>query len=269
MEMHSLDGKNDAASRFRDGMIFGDDFNDAHLDEVKWCPYYLPHWASSETRACFQIENSVLRLSIARDQQPWCPEFDGKVRVSGLQTGHFSGPAGSGTGQHKFRDDLKVRRTLPEKRLFVPQYCRLETRVRVQLNPWNLAALWLIGFEDMPEKSGEITVFELFGDRIGSSHCSVSRGIKKINDPLLEDEIDDGVLPIDVEAWHVYAMDWRPSGVEFHVDGESVMSTCQSPSYPMQIMVNLYDLRKDDPLLESGRDAWCDIDYVRAYLNTD
>ena len=37
-----------------------------------------------------------LRLLIEADQEPWCPEFDGEVRVSSLQTGVFAGPVGSG-----------------------------------------------------------------------------------------------------------------------------------------------------------------------------
>lgn len=256
------DGKEEAR---RLNLIFEDDFDSPELDQGKWFPYYLPHWSALDTAAAqFRIADGALRLHIAEDQRPWCPEFDGKIKVSGLQTGHFSGPLGSNYGQHRFRADLKVRKNLPEFRLFVPQYCRLEMKARARLNLWNLAALWLIGFEDTPERSGEITLFEAFGDRTAPSACRIGRGVKKISDPALRDEIDDSVLPIDIEDWHVYAMDWTPSGIDFFVDDALVTATTQSPNYPMQLMLNFYDLTSSSERLV-GQDAWFDIDYIRAY----
>ncbi|MGV2068361.1 glycoside hydrolase family 16 protein [Agrobacterium sp. 22-226-1] len=249
---------------YASNIIFEDNFDRHDLDAKKWLPYYLPHWSGLGAAARFNIADSILRLTIANDQQPWCPEFDGQIRVSGLQTGHFAGPLDSSQGQHRFNDNLRVRHTLPEMRLFVPQYCRLEMKACAKLNPWNLAALWLIGFEDAPEKSGEITVFEAFGDKAGISASSINRGIKKIQDPTLVDEIDGRALPINIEDWHVYAMDWTPSGVDFYVDGERVTTTTQSPAYPMQIMLNFYDL-SGLGAREAAKEAWFDIDYIRAY----
>jgi hypothetical protein len=91
-------------------LLFADDFDEPFLNLENWFPYYLPHWSSQErTRARYQIQDSYLRLSVDNDQQPWCPEFDGDVKVSNLQTGHWSGPAGSPQGQHRFRSGLVVR----------------------------------------------------------------------------------------------------------------------------------------------------------------
>lgn len=248
-------------------LIFEDDFDEDALDLGKWYPGYLPHWSDPTSAAArYAIRDSVLRLQIAEDQAPWCPEFDGPVKVSNLQTGHHAGALGSKDGQHRFHDRLVVRSVLPEMRLFLPHYGRLEMRARARLNPWNLAALWLIGFEDRPERSGEITVFEAFGHNVSPDGARIGRGIKKIRDPQLFDEVDEGYLPIDVKDWHSYAIDWSPSGVAFLVDDRVVTRTRQSPDYPMQLMLNLYDLPKGEDR-GAGTDAWFDIDFIRAYRN--
>ncbi|MEX0732451.1 MAG: glycoside hydrolase family 16 protein [Aquisalimonadaceae bacterium] len=246
-------------------LIFEDDFDDDQLDTGKWFPHYLPHWSSlTRSAASYRIEDSRLRLFIREDQRPWCPEFDGEVKVSGIQTGHFSGALGSRRGQHRFSQSVQVREELPNLRLFLPQYCRLEMKARASLNPWNLAALWLIGFEDDPDQSGEITLFEAFGHDVQANSARIGRGIKKIHDPHLRDAIDQGELAISVSEWHVYSMDWTPFGVAFYVDGKLVTQTTQSPSYPMQLMLNFYDLPSDAPRT-SSKEAWFDVDFIRAY----
>ena len=43
----------------------------------------------------------------------------------------------------------------------------------------------MIGFEDQPERSGEITIMEIFGDSIDATGAELGHGIKAVNDPLL------------------------------------------------------------------------------------
>lgn len=137
-------------------------------------------------------------------------------------------------------------------------------RARARLNPWNLAALWLIGFEDKPEHSGEITVFEAFGHGVDRDGVKVGRGIKKIHDPQLTNELDDGRLPITVSDWHIYGMNWTPDRIEFLVDGDVVTVTHQSPAYPMQLMLNFYDLPSEHDRRNPIEGAF-EIDYLRAW----
>jgi hypothetical protein len=262
--MHSQEKQEEPMSPEAE-LLFTDDFDEPLLNFENWFPYYLPHWSSHErAKARYQIQDSFLRLSIEHDQQPWCPEFDDNVKVSNLQTGHWSGTIGSHQGQHRFRPDLVVREVLPEKRLFLPRYCRLEMRARARLNPWNLAALWLIGFEDVPERAGEITMFEVFGHGVGSDGVKVGRGIKKIHDPKLVNELDDGKLPIVVSDWHIYAMNWTAQGIDFLVDEQIVSATRQSPDYTMQLMLNFYDLPSDHDRSNAIEGAF-EIDYIRAW----
>lgn len=245
--------------------VFEDDFNHPKLDRNKWFPHYLPHWSNLErTAARYHIGDSVLRLFIENGQPSWCPEFDGEIKVSGLQTGHFSEPVGSQFGQHRFREGLKVRLHQPELRLFLPLYCRLEMKARTKLKSNNLAALWLIGFEDQPEKSGEITVFEVFGRNVSEKNTRIGLGIKKINDPSLHDEFSNIEIPINIEDWHIYTMEWVSSGVSFFVDNQLISRTSQSPKYPMQLMLNFYELSVSEQQIDS-ENAWFDIDYIKAF----
>src|SRR5215207_6283164 len=82
---------------------FEDQFTDNELDTTRWIPYSLPHWSSWERSAArYALGDGYLRLLIERDQEPWCPELDGPIRVSLLQTGLFAGPVGSPFGTLRF-----------------------------------------------------------------------------------------------------------------------------------------------------------------------
>jgi hypothetical protein len=94
---------------------FEDTFDDDVLSERRWVPFYLPHWSSRERAAArYEVGGGQLRLLIESDQEPWCPELDGEVRVSSLQTGVFAGPVGSKFGQHRFSPDAFVREAQEE-----------------------------------------------------------------------------------------------------------------------------------------------------------
>ena len=62
----------------------------------------------------------MLRLLIEADHEPWCPELDGEVRVSSLQTGAFAAPLGSEVGQHRFDPAARVREEQEDVRLYTP-----------------------------------------------------------------------------------------------------------------------------------------------------
>jgi hypothetical protein len=244
---------------------FTDGFETGALDPARWIAAYLPHWSSRElSRPRYEFSNGNLVLRIDAEQKPWCPEFDGGVVVSSIQTGQFSGPVGSSIGQHRFRQGLVVREAQPEARLYLPQYGYIELRARADMGPANLVALFLIGFESQPDQSGEITVFEIFGKNATPTRARLGYGIKKINDPALRQEFFEEDLPFDVSDWHVYGAEWSPSGVDFYFDGRMLRRVAQSPHYPMQLMLNVYSLPETEaPALAAP--AIFEIDYVRGY----
>jgi hypothetical protein len=218
-------------------------FRGPDLDSSLWLPYYLPQWASREHSAArVGLGDGGLILRIDPDQEPWNPELDPGIRVSSLQTGAFSGPLGSRIGQHHFRLGLTVREQQARLALFTPIYGRFEVRMATNPDPDMLTTLWMIGFEDEPERSGEICVVEAFGRDAGVTGSAVGVGIHPFGDPSLVDDFELVRVPIDTRGMHDYAVEWLPDCVRWFVDGIEVKRTTQSPAYPMQFMLGLYEL---------------------------
>jgi hypothetical protein len=244
---------------------FEDTFEGAELAGDRWLPAYLPHWSSQARAAArYELRDGLLRLRIDAGQEPWCPEFDGEVRVSSLQTGEYAGPMGTAIGQHRFNPAAVVREAQRELRLYTPHYGRIELRARFGDDRYAMAALWLIGFEDEPERSAEICVCEIFGRDVDADRAVIGMGVHPFGDPRIVDDFSKVAVPIDVREFHVYAAEWTPTEVTFFVDGDRVMTVQQSPAYPMQLMLSLYDFP------EGGADAgvypkeWV-VDYIRGY----
>jgi len=240
---------------------FEDTFSGDALDERRWIPHYLPQWSTSQrTAARYEIRDGRLRLQIHADQQPWCPELDGQVRVSSLQTGVFAGPAGSAIGQHRFHPDAVVREAQENKRVYTPQYALVELRAMATDEPNAMIALWMIGYEDQPERSAEICVCEIFGRDVEARRAKVGMGVHPFGDPAITDEFKAETVEVDVRDFHVYAADWTPERVAFYVDDEHVKTVEQSPSYPMQLMLGIYEF---EPGANYPKEFV--VDYVRGY----
>ena len=221
---------------------FEDTFDGPELDRSRWLPWYLPQWSSRERAAArYSVAGGELRLVIEADQEPWCPELDGDVRVSSLQTGCFAGPVGSAVGQHRFHPDAVVREAQENVRLYTPRYGRVELRARFPDDPAAMAALWLIGYEDEPERSAELCVCEIFGRDVSPGRALVGMGVHPFGDPRIRDEFERVPVAIDVREPHEYAAEWRPGRAELFVDGERVKVVEQAPDYPLQLMLGLYE----------------------------
>ncbi|MEO1288206.1 MAG: glycoside hydrolase family 16 protein, partial [Chloroflexota bacterium] len=244
---------------------FNDDFDSPKLNLDNWIPYYLPHWSSRERSAPrYHLDNSNLILRIDADQAEWCPEFDETIRCSSIQTGLFAGEVGSSIGQHRFKEGLVVRESQPTQFLYTPQYGYFEARIKAVRSSNTLVALWLIGTETQAHQSGEITVFEVFGNQMTDHDAEVRYGIKPIHDPQLEPEFFHDRLAIDTTDFHLYAIEWTPTQVDFYIDNEKRQTVNQSPNYPMQFMLNIYDLPIEDTL-DAPYPREFVVDYVRGY----
>lgn len=244
---------------------FHDEFDSGKLDTDKWIPYYLPQWSSREkSKPRYTFRDNQLVLQIEADQQPWCPEFNGEVIVSSLQTGLYAGQVGSQLGQHHFSDALIVRETQTTQRTYTPQYGYFEARVKALKMRGSLGTLWMIGFEEVPEESGEIAVFELFGDYIGSTESEVRYGVHPFDDPNLTDEFYKDIVPIDASHFHIYAVEWTPTHIDFYVDNVKRRTITQSPNYPLQLMLGTYELPGDDTDRSTYPKQFI-VDYVRVY----
>jgi hypothetical protein len=213
------------------------------LDPAVWIDSYLPAWSSrAASRATWEIGPGGLRLSIPAGQACWCPDLhDGALRVSAVQTGNRSGPVGSTLGQQAFRDGLVVREEQPELLGYTPHFGRVDVECRARLGPRSMFSAWMVGLEDRPERCGEICIVEVFGDTLRPRSADVGSGIKAIRDPGLTQEFSAPPTVIDVAQPHVYGVDWRPGGVDFFLDGRRTRTTTQSPGYPMQLILGVFD----------------------------
>jgi hypothetical protein len=223
---------------------FTDDFDGADLDRDVWLPHYLPMWSSrAETAAVYSVRDSALTLTIPVEHGVWCEgDHEPPIRVSGIQSGVRSGPVGSTSGQQPYRDALQVREFQPEFWGWTPQYGRLEVRARMNLTPRSMAAVWMVGLEDEPQRSAEICVFEVFGDALdGTSSAAVGVGVHPFRDPRITDEFEAVRVPIDITHFNIYAAEWRPGRVDFFVGDERVKTVEQAPDYPMQMEVAVFD----------------------------
>ena len=242
-----------------------DDFSATELDPSLWLPFYLPQWSSREASAArYAIHGGKLHLLVEADQPPWCREFDGWLRVSSLQTGVFAGPLGSSVGQHQFRDGLVVREEQPDVALYTPRYGLFELRARAPDDPDNMVALWMIGHENEPRRSAEICIFEIFGRDVTADSAKVGMGIHPFGDPAIADEFSKETLPIDAREVHTYAAEWTPDHVAFYVDDRLIKVIRQSPAYPMQFMLNIYEFA-DGPDLRSKPGRYPKVFEVEAF----
>lgn len=231
----------------RSGYVLEVEETFADLDRSRWLPYHLPHWSSREAAAArFTTGPDGLCLMIERDQPAWCPEFDGTTRVSSLQTGLFAGPLGGVVGQHRFGGRPFVREEQPTLRLYTPTCGLFELRARATDDPRCMVALWMIGLEDAPERSGEICVMEVFGRDVAPDAATVGLGIHPFGDPTLVDDFRKVRVDMDARQPHEYAMEWTPGRVAFWVDERPVAVIDQAPTYPMQLMLGIYEFRDAD-----------------------
>ena len=226
-----------------------DRFDRPVLDEALWIPYYLPHWGSRAACAArYTVGEGTLRLLIESDQEPWSPELNGHLRVSSLQTGVFAGPVGSTIGQHHFQKGLVVREAQRNVALYTPRYGLFELRARAVGHPANMVALWMIGYEDEPTRSAEICICEIFGRDVGPLQTRIGMGVHPFGDPAISDEFAPETVGIDARGSHDYAVKWTPEDVAFYVDERLIKVVRQSPSYPMQFMLNIYEFAENAAL---------------------
>jgi beta-glucanase (GH16 family) len=105
-----------------------------------------------------------------------------------------------------------------------------------------MVSLWMVGLEDQPDRCGEICVMEVFGDAIvpGES-TAVGMGLKTIRDPAVPQDFEAVRLPIDLADFHTYAVQWASGEATFFVDGAPIRSCSGAPTYPMQLMLAVFD----------------------------
>jgi hypothetical protein len=223
-------------------------FEGSDLAADTWVPWYLPHWSSrAGSRASYDVSGSVLRLSIPVALGLWCADrHSPPLRTSTIASGLYAGPLGSTVGQQPFADGLRVTEEQDPFRGWVLSGGRLTVRARADITRRSMVSVWLTGFEDEPDRSGEVCVFEVFGDTVTPTEAGVGAGTHPFRDPVLREDFVVTPLPIDLREWHDFAVDMRPGECTWTVDGEVVRTVDRCPTYPLQLFVGVFDFPDRD-----------------------
>jgi len=235
---------------------FRDDFDSGRLDPSVWDAHYLPHWATrTGSAATFSLTGTTLRLSIPPGQPLWCPDqHETPLRVSGIASGAHSGPVGSTVGGQPFLTGQTVREEQPRLEGWLPAAGRVAARCRMEVSHRSMAAIWLSGFEETPAESGELCLVEVFGKDVAGGSAGIGMGVKQFRDPHLVHDFAAPRLPLDVAQWHEYAVRWDEGAAVFSVDDEEIRTCRRPPTYPLQVMLAVFDFpgwsRGDDDHLE-------------------
>jgi Glycosyl hydrolases family 16 len=249
-------------------LVFEDHFDKPALDPEVWLPHYLPAWSSrAATAATYQVRDSCLHLSIPPGQGTWLPhEHTPPLRVSGIQSGNFSGPVGSTVGQQPWRDGVVVREEQEPFWGWTPDHGYLEMRARGVVTGRSMVAWWMVGLETRPERCAEICVAEIFGDTVEPGvSAAVGMGLHPFRDPAIVEDFEAVRLPLDISEFHTYAVDWTTDRVDFYVDGELIRGCAYPPTYPMQMMVAVFDFPEKSTGDDSDAVPELIVDYLRGY----
>lgn len=244
---------------------FREDFTGARLDATVWDPHYLPHWGTRDgTAAVHEVADGRLRLSVPVEHPLWCPDqHETPLRVSGIASGGHSGPVGSTIGGQPFLEGQTVREEQPRFEGWLPSRGEVAVRCRMEISHRSMAAVWLSGFEETPEQSGELCLVEIFGREVETGRSAeIGMGVKKLRDPGLVHDFAAPRVAVDVADWHEYAVRWDEEEAVFTVDDEHVRTCRNPPTYPLQVMVAVFDFpdwsRGDDDHLVPA----CELDWI-------
>lgn len=218
-------------------------FEGSDLAGDRWVPWYLPHWSSRETsRATYDVASSVLRLSIPTTQGLWCGDrHRPALRTSTIASGLYAGPLGSTVGQQPFADGLTVSEEQDTFQGWLLEGGRVTVRARADLTARSMVSVWLTGFEDQPDRCGEVCVFEVFGDTVTVSSAGVGAGVHEFHDPALREDFSVTPVDLDLREWHDYTVTMSPDGCAWSVDGQPLRTSDQRPAYPLQLFVGIFD----------------------------
>ena len=251
---------------------FSTEFNDDKLNSEYWLPQYLPHCTANTegSSARYKIRNGCLNLYITKDSpdyfggQPGSADPDNLLWIAnGIQTWEKN---------HLHPGGAQQKEVEPYEG-YATQYGYFEIRMKMpDTRGGGYVSWWLIGAQDDTDgpdsvQNGEIDVFETFFKFPGVFEPKVHSW----NDPNLGEwasKVELDGEPTDyVNEFHTYAMDWRPEGITFYVDGKEVAQTTESPQYRMCMILSMYinsDFSGWDGPENEYPIEWL-IDYVRVY----
>lgn len=243
-------------------LIFNDEFDGTELDTEKWLPQYFPH-ATNSAAGCattYTMENGFLNLMISEKTQVY--NSGTQMKVSSIQT--FEKDLlhpGAGTAN--------VTSVVPYES-FATQYGYFEMRAKLpDCKGGGHIAWWMVGTQDDARadgshstQTGEIDIMEnlfeypnVFSPKV---HAWTDEGLSEFKREV-------GLDGTYEDSYHIYAMNWTPSGITFYVDGEEIATTTNSPQYRMCMFIGLYTNCDWSGMDNEVYPKVFSIDYIRVY----
>ena len=226
-------------------MAFRDDFDGPELDTsvlAAALPARLELARSDQ--GVLPADDSCLVLDVPVDHPVWArATTTAAARARPCSRAAGPGRSAASHGQQRFREGQLVREEQPRFEGWLPS----SGPRRDPLPDDPLAAVdggAVAGrVRGRPRAAAvrELCVVEIFGQSVEVGSCEVGMGIKAFRDPALTQDFDAPRLPIDVADFHTYAVDWDADEAVFTVDGEEVRRCPRPPTYPLQLMVAVYD----------------------------
>lgn len=242
-------------------LVFSDEFDEKKIDTKKWLPQYFPHSTTiaSACQTTYRIEDGKLCLYIDENTGNFSESTE--MKVSSIQTIEKN---------NLHPNTANVTNVVPYES-FACQYGYFEMRAKMpSCGGGGHVAWWLIGTQDdaradgtMSSQNGEIDIVETSFEYTNVFNPKVHAWDDK---DLYAFEKATGLEGTYDDSYHIYAMDWTPSGLTFYVDGVEICSTTNSPQYRMGMFLGIYT----DCVSFTGaandvypKEFW--VDYIRVY----
>ncbi len=130
-----------------------------------------------------------------------------------------------------------------------------------------MVSLWMVGLEDVPERSAEICVMEAFGDAVVAGESSaVGMGLHPFRDPDVREDFEAVRLALDLDRVpHLRVRTGRRTASTISSMVRWSAASEGPPRYPLQLMLAVFDfpdrsVGADDDLVPE-----LVVDWVRGY----
>ena len=250
-------------------VIFYDDFDGKYLNKFNFTSDTIKSWTaeqSKEQKTHYEMTGESILLYTDETMKPWCPEYDGSLKVSTLMSANR-------TGLHKFSavGDGSPITNVKKEVTNLTKYGKFELRAKFNLfdgassvnGRKNHVAWWMIGFQDRDDERCELDIFEIYGDgeyQITFHNWAKDSSLTYRNLPLSVLNPDLANTVMDGE-YHTYTMEWdETSGFNFYIDNVKAGNINQFPSYPLMTILNVYEKRESNETIERQN---FEIDYFK------
>lgn len=245
---------------------FHDEFNGPTLDKTKWTDYYLPHWTANpaQAKANYRFANGKLVEYITKNQQPWSPTLDGKVKSSAIMSFNKN-------WVHNFSGSEQILSDQKTWEGYTTTYGYFELRAKFSnVGGGGHQAWWMVGMQNdtndwfHSQQTAEIDVIESFFSKPKTWRIAAFGW----NDPFFENdwELHEDPVPAGnpTKGYHTYGLNWEPGSLKFYYDGKLYRQINEAPDYPMGTILNIYTDAGSGQGNATFPKSWS-IDYFRVY----